>query len=49
MKLEEGLIWYDHRIYIPHDHALHREIIARLHDHITARHPGIEKTKELML
>ncbi len=22
MKLKEGLVWYDNRIYIPRDHAL---------------------------
>ncbi len=49
MKLDNGLIFYDHRIYIPQDHALRGEIIAISHDHITAGHPGIEKTKELVL
>ncbi len=49
MKLDNGLIYYDHRIYIPQDHALRGEIIAASHDHITAGHPGIEKTKELVL
>lgn len=49
MKLNDGLVWYDGRIYIPRDHALRGEIIARSHDHVTAGHPGIEKTKELML
>ncbi len=45
MKLDNGLIYYDHRIYIPQDHALRGEIIAASHDHIMAGHPGIEKTK----
>ncbi len=49
MKLDNGLIWYDARIYVPWDHALQGEIIARSHDHITAGHPGIKKTKELVL
>ncbi len=49
MKMDNGLIWYDGRIYVPRDHALHGEIIARSHDHITAGHPGIEKTKELVV
>ncbi len=49
MKLDDGLIYYDHRIYILQDHALRGEIIAASHDHITAGHPGIEKTKELIL
>ncbi len=49
MKLDDGLIYYDHHIYIPQDHALQGEIIAASHNHITAGHPGIEKTKELVL
>ncbi len=49
IKLEDGLIWYDQRVYVPHDHALRGEVIARSHDHVTAGHPGIEKTKELVL
>ncbi len=49
MKLDDGLIYYNHRIYVPQDHALQGEIIAASHDHITAGHPGIEKTKELVL
>ncbi len=49
MKLEDRLIWYNHWIYILCNHALHGEIITHSHDHITARHPGIEKTKEWIL
>lgn len=45
MKLDDGLIWYNHRVYVPHDHTLHGEIIVQSHDHITAGHPGIEKKK----
>ncbi len=49
MTIEDGLIYYNSRIYVPQDHALRGEIISRSHDHITAKHPGIEKTKELIL
>ncbi len=49
MTIEDGLIYYDSCIYVPQDHALQGEIILRSYDHITAGHPGIEKTKELML
>ena len=49
MKLDDGCIYYDGHIYIPQDHALRGEIIAMFHDHITVGHPGIEKTKELVL
>ncbi len=47
--MNDGLIFYDSRIYVPSDHVLRGEIIAHVHDHITAGHPGIEKTKELVL
>ncbi len=47
--IEDGLIYYDSQIYVPRDHALQGEIIAQSHDHITVGHPGIEKTKELIL
>ncbi len=49
MKIENGLIYYDSWIYVPQDHVLWGEIIVRSHDHITVGHPGIDKTKELML
>ncbi len=49
MTIEDRLIYYDGCIYVPQDHALQGEIILRSHDHITAEHPGIEKTKELVL
>ncbi len=49
MKIENGLIYYDGWIYVPQDHALRGAIIAQSHDHITAGHPGVEKTKELIL
>ncbi len=44
-----NLLTYNGRIYVPHNKALRGEIISQYHDHITAGHPGIEKTKELIL
>ncbi len=49
MKIENRLIYYDSWIYVPQDHVLRGKIIVRSHDHITAGHPGVEKTKELVL
>ncbi len=46
---EGGFLKYDGRIYVPRHHALRGEIIAQFHDHVSAGHPGIEKTKELVL
>ncbi len=43
------MLHYDGRVYIPQKTSLRGEIISRSHDHITAGHPGIEKTKELIL
>ncbi|SJL17381.1 uncharacterized protein ARMOST_20931 [Armillaria ostoyae] len=39
----------EHEIYVPRHPALQGEIIAQSHDHITAGHPRITKTKELIL
>ncbi|SJL13535.1 uncharacterized protein ARMOST_16979 [Armillaria ostoyae] len=49
IKEKDGLLYYDKRIYVPRDSATRGEIISCCHDHITAGHPGIEKTKELVL
>ncbi len=49
IMLKEGLFYYNERIYVLWDHALQGEIIACSHDHIMAGHPGIKKTKELVL
>ncbi len=49
MKIDDGIIYYDNCIYIPQDHVLRGQIIVRSHNHIMAGHPGIEKTKELVL
>ncbi len=46
---EGGLLKYDRHIYMPWNHSLQGEIIAQFHDHVLAGHPGIEKTKELVL
>ncbi|SJL12751.1 uncharacterized protein ARMOST_16182 [Armillaria ostoyae] len=46
---KDGLLYYDKRIYVPRDADTRGEIISHYHDHITAGHPGIEKTKELVL
>ncbi|SJK99855.1 uncharacterized protein ARMOST_03166 [Armillaria ostoyae] len=46
---KDGILYYDNRIYVPHHSALRGEIITQSHDHITARHPGIAKTQELIL
>ncbi len=46
---EGGLLKYDGRVYVPRKHSLRGEIIAQFHDHVAAGHPGIEKTKELVL
>ncbi|SJL04865.1 uncharacterized protein ARMOST_08236 [Armillaria ostoyae] len=49
IQKKDGLLYYDKRIYIPCNLAVRGEIISCCHDHITAGHPGIEKTKELIL
>ncbi|SJL10435.1 uncharacterized protein ARMOST_13821 [Armillaria ostoyae] len=45
---KDGILYYDNRTYVPRHSALRGEIIAQSHDHITAGHPGIAKTRELV-
>ncbi|SJK98309.1 uncharacterized protein ARMOST_01574 [Armillaria ostoyae] len=45
---KEGILYYDNRVYVPRHSSLRGEIIAQSHDHITAGHPGIAKTRELV-
>ncbi len=44
-----GLLHYDGHVYVPRKNSLWGEIITQCHDHVLAGHPGIEKTKELVL
>ncbi|SJL06853.1 uncharacterized protein ARMOST_10195 [Armillaria ostoyae] len=45
---KDGILYYDNRVYVPRHSSLRGEIIAQSHDHITAGHPGIAKTRELI-
>ncbi|SJL13786.1 uncharacterized protein ARMOST_17234 [Armillaria ostoyae] len=45
---KNGILYYDNRVYVPRHSSLRGEIIAQSHDHITAGHPGIAKTRELV-
>ncbi|SJL18925.1 uncharacterized protein ARMOST_22527 [Armillaria ostoyae] len=46
---KNGILYYDNHVYVPRHAALRGEIIAQSHNHITARHPGIAKTREIIL
>ncbi|SJL15541.1 uncharacterized protein ARMOST_19042 [Armillaria ostoyae] len=46
---KDGILYYDDQVYIPRHAALQGEIIAQSCDHITAGHPGVAKTRELIL
>ncbi|SJL15225.1 uncharacterized protein ARMOST_18711 [Armillaria ostoyae] len=45
---KDGILYYNNRVYVPRHSSLRGEIIAQSHDHITAGHPGIAKTRELV-
>ncbi|SJL05370.1 uncharacterized protein ARMOST_08737 [Armillaria ostoyae] len=45
---KDGILYYDNRVYVPRHPSLRGEIISQSHDHITAGHPGIAKTRELV-
>ncbi|SJL18309.1 uncharacterized protein ARMOST_21895 [Armillaria ostoyae] len=42
---KDGILYYDNRVYVPRHSSLRGEIIAQSHNHITAGHPGIAKTR----
>src|SRR3954463_14501859 len=44
----DGLVTWKGRIYIPLSPSLRMEIIKLIHDRPLARHPGRDKTKELV-
>lgn len=47
-KLEEGLVFYKNRCYIPADLNLRQEILQKYHNSVPAEHPGQFKTLELL-
>ena len=44
----DGLIYWQHRLYIPQSNKLREDIIKIHHDNILARHSGHHKTLELI-
>jgi len=47
-KIEEGLLFFKDRCYIPPHKDLRREVMNRYHDTLTGGHPGHFKTLELI-
>src|SRR4051812_7993407 len=45
---KDGLVTWKDQIYVPLNPGLRSEIIRLNHDHPLARHPGRDKTKELV-
>jgi hypothetical protein len=48
-KIEEELIFFKDKCYVPLDEELRRKITQKYHDSLTAGHPGHLRTKELIL
>ncbi|SJL13523.1 uncharacterized protein ARMOST_16967 [Armillaria ostoyae] len=46
---KDGILYYDNCVYVPRHLALHGDIITQSHNHITAGHPRVSKTRELIL
>jgi hypothetical protein len=46
--MKDGLIHWETQIYIPDQPQLREKVIQQSHDHPTAGHPGIKKTKDLV-
>ncbi|SJL01337.1 uncharacterized protein ARMOST_04657 [Armillaria ostoyae] len=46
---KDRILYYDNQVYVPCHTTLRGDIVAQSHNHITAGHPGIAKTRELVL
>ena len=44
----DGLIYWQHRLYVPQSNKLREDIIKIHHDNILAKHSGRHKTLELI-
>lgn len=47
--MDDGLLWYKGRLYIPDDIDLRRNLIKRYHEGIAAGHPGQYGTNAIMM
>lgn len=47
-RIDEGIILYKDKVYVPPDEDLRREIVRDHHDPPVMGHPGIQKTYELL-
>ena len=45
---DAGILTYQNRVYVPADAGLRHAVVARHHDHPTAGHPGVLKTRQLV-
>ena len=45
---DAGILTYQGHVYIPADATLRHSVVARHHDHPTAGHPGVLKTRQLI-
>ena len=48
-KEKESVLLYKNLLYIPKDDALRERVIQENHDHPLAGHPGIRRTRDLIL
>ena len=48
-KESQGILLYKNLLYIPKDGPLHEKIIQQHHNHPLAGHPGIRRTRDLIL
>ena len=47
-EVESGLIYHKGKVYVPARLELRRKLLAQVHDHQTAGHPGYHGTLELL-
>ena len=45
---DAGILTYQGRVYVPTNADLHHSVVVHHHDHPTAGHPGVLKTRQLL-
>ena len=45
----EGVLYHKNLLYIPKDEKVHETIIQQNHDHPLTGHPGVKRTRDLIL
>ena len=47
-KIEDGMLFYQERCYIPENHEIRKSIVKDIHESLMTGHPGRDSTLEMV-